>query len=107
MASLSEQLVDAGLSRERLDECRRLANTTGDSLDRAILSRGYMPEEKLLEVYAGHLGYEFAGVLEGTVVPPAFVDVVPVHFSRNYNLVALGNTDDGALRVATCSPLEP
>lgn len=107
MASLSEQLVDAGLSRERLDECRRLANTTGDSLDRAILSREYMPEEKLLEVYAGHLGYEFAEVLEGTVVPTEFVDVVPVHFSRNYNLVALGNTDDGALRVATCSPLDP
>ena len=31
MTSIGEMLVDAGLPRERLDECRRLAATTGDS----------------------------------------------------------------------------
>ena len=107
MSSLSELLVDAGLSRERLDECRRLANTSGDSLDRAILNRAYLPEAKLLEVYASHLGYDFEGQLEGTKVPVSFIDAVPVHFSRNYNLIALGTSEDGALRVATCAPLEP
>ncbi|MDF1801082.1 MAG: hypothetical protein P1V81_18085, partial [Planctomycetota bacterium] len=107
MVSLSDLLVDAGLGRDRLDECRRLASTTGESLDRAILQREYLAEDKLLEVYAKHLGYDFEAVLEGTVVPAGFIDEVPVRFSRNYNLIALGQSEDGALRVATCSPLDP
>jgi general secretion pathway protein E len=107
VSSLSELLVGAGLSRERLDECRRLANTTGDSLDRAIIAREYLAEAKLLEVYATHLGYDFEPELEGTKVPGSFIDLVPVHFSRNYNLISLGSAEDGTLRVATCTPLEP
>ena len=107
MVSLSDLLVEAGLTRERLDECRRLAGTSGESLDRAILQREYLAEDKLLEVYARHLGYDFEASLEGTAVPAGFIDDVPVRFSRNYNLVALGQSGDGALRVATCSPLEP
>ncbi|HIF40993.1 MAG TPA: type II secretion system protein GspE [Planctomycetes bacterium] len=66
-----------------------------------------MAEDLVLQVYAKHLGYEFREVLEGTKVPSDFVDRVPVHFARNYNLVALEPGDDGILRVATCKPLDP
>ncbi|MEE2939892.1 MAG: ATPase, T2SS/T4P/T4SS family, partial [Planctomycetota bacterium] len=38
--------------------------------------------------------------------PGPFVDQVPVHCARNYNLVALEANEDG-LKVATCSPLDP
>ena len=107
MVSISELLVDAGLSREKLEECRRIAATSGDSLDRVILSKDYMPEEKLLEAYANHLGYEFQVTLEGTQVPGDFVNSVPVHFTRNYNLCALSAPEDGVMRVATCTPLDP
>ena len=100
-------LVGAGLSRERLDECRRLAASTGDSLDQVIVQREYLDEHSVMSVYARHLGYDFEAALEGTQVPSRFVDEVPVRFSRNYNLVALGESADGALRVATCTPLEP
>ena len=107
MVSLGDLLVDAGLARERLEECRTLAATTGQSLDQVVLTKNYLAEDLVLQVYAKHLGYEFRDVLEGTQVPTDFVDRVPVHFARNYNLVALEPEDDGILRVATCKPLDP
>ncbi|MEX1024346.1 MAG: ATPase, T2SS/T4P/T4SS family [Planctomycetota bacterium] len=107
MVSISDLLVDAGLSRERLEECRRIAASTGDSLDRVILQKEYMPEPALLAAYANHLGYEFVATLEGTQVPSDFVNRIPVHFTRNYNLVALSAPEDGVMRIATCAPLDP
>lgn len=106
MVSIGDMLLDAGLTRDRLEECRGIAATNGESLDRVILTKGYMEENTLLQIYAKLLGYEFRKSLDGTKVPGAFVDQVPVHFARNYNLVALESTDDG-LKVATCSPLDP
>jgi general secretion pathway protein E len=106
VASLSELLHDAGLSREHLEECRRLAAQSGESLDKVILQREYLPEPALLRAYAQHLGYEYRDSLEGVAVPPAFVNRIPVQFTRNYNLIAL-EEDDGLLKVATCAPLEP
>lgn len=106
MVKISDLLVDAGLTRERLEECRQLAASSGDSLDRVILNREYLPEEDLLQVYAQALGFEFRDNLEGVPVPSGFVNRVPVHFARNYDLVAI-EEDEGLLKVATCSPLDP
>ena len=64
-------------------------------------------EVTLLQVYAKHLGFEFRKSLDGTKVPGDFVEGVPVHFARNYNLVALEELEDGTLKVATCHPLDP
>ena len=105
--NLGDALVEKGLTRERLEECRRIAGTSGESLDRVILHKEYMPERDLLAVYADHLGFEFRGQLEGTQVPKTFVNRIPVHFTRNYNLIALEETPDGVVKVATCSPLDP
>ncbi|MBU0754109.1 MAG: Flp pilus assembly complex ATPase component TadA, partial [Planctomycetes bacterium] len=38
-------------------------------------------------------------------VPKEFLEKVPVHFARNYNLVALGSSN-GTTIVATCAPFE-
>ena len=100
-------LVDAGLARERLDECRRVAATTGESLDRVILQKDYLDEGTLLQIYAKHLGFEFRKSLDGVKVPGGFINRVPVHFARNYNLVALEEADGNVLKVATCTPLHP
>jgi len=106
MTSLADMLVDAGLSRDHLEECRRLAAETGESLDRVILRRDYLSEESVLRVYAQHLGFEYRDTLEEVSVPPTFVNRVPVQFTRSYNLIAI-EEDDGLLKVATCAPLEP
>jgi general secretion pathway protein E len=107
VTSIGEMLVDAGLARERLDECRRIAGESGDSLDRVVLQKDYLDEATVLQIYAKHLGFEFRKSLDGTRVPGGFVNNVPVQFARNYNLVALEETQDGVLRVATCTPLQP
>jgi len=105
MSTLAELLVDAGLPREQLEECRRAAGTTGESLDRVIVQRAALGEEALLQVYARHLGFEYRESLEEVSVPADFVNVVPVHFSRSYNLIALEESN-GLLKVATCAPLD-
>ena len=107
MASISDLLLDAGLTRDKLEECRQLSVRSGESLDRSILQREYLDEVTLLQVYAKHLGFEFRKSLDGTKVPGEFVEGVPVHFARNYNLVALEELEDGTLKVATCHPLDP
>ncbi|MCC6407252.1 MAG: Flp pilus assembly complex ATPase component TadA [Planctomycetes bacterium] len=99
-------LVDAGLTRDRLEECRKIAAQSGDSLDRVILQREYLPEAALLRVYAQHLGFEYREKLEDIDVPGGFVNRIPVQFSRNYNLIAVEEVD-GVIKVATCAPLDP
>jgi general secretion pathway protein E len=106
MVGISDLLVSAGLSRERLEECRRISAATGESLDRVILSKEYLEEAKVLEAYASHLGYAYLQRLDGFQVPSQFVNRIPVQFTRNYNLIALAETEAGCLRVATCSPLD-
>ena len=106
MVSIGEMLLDAGLTRDQLEECRGVSAVSGDSIDRVILAKDFMSETTLLQVYAKHLGYEFRKSLDGTKVPTDFVEGVPVHFARNYNLVAL-ESGDGVLKVATCTPLDP
>ena len=59
MVSIGDMLLDAGLTRDRLEECRGIAATNGESLDRVILTKGYMEENTLLQIYAKLLGYEF------------------------------------------------
>ena len=59
MTSISDMLVDAGLAREHLEECRRIAASSGESLDRVILQKDYLDEGTLLQIYAKHLGFEF------------------------------------------------
>ena len=59
MANIGELLVEEGLPRERLDECRKQAATSGDTLDRVIVSKGYLPETSVLRVYSQALGMEY------------------------------------------------
>ncbi len=56
MVSIGDMLVDAGLSRDQLEECRGFAASTGESLDRVVLQRKYLDEVTLLQIYAKALG---------------------------------------------------
>ncbi len=107
MVSIGDLLIDAGVARNQLDECRGLASTTGESIDRILLQREYLDEPTLLQVYAKHLGYEYRESLEGLKVPGDYVDQIPIQFARNYNLVPIEITEDNVVKVATCTPLDP
>jgi len=96
---------EARLDDEKLRDCLTVMENSGQTLDKALLSRGYLSEPEILKIVGTFLEYEYKGDLRDESVPKEFLDQVPVHFARNYNLVALGSAN-GSVMVATCSPFE-
>ena len=93
------------LPQEKLNDALRIESESGQTLDRILLRKQYLPEEEVLQVFAECLGYEFRPHLEGIKVPDSFADTVPIEFARNYTLVGI-EQDNGIMKVATCSPFE-
>ena len=93
------------LSPERFEECLQEEATTGDTLDRIIVQKGYLTEIDMLRLFGEVLGLQVIDNLGSVQVPAEFVNQVPVHFARSYNVVAL-DSNGHDLRVATCSPFE-
>ena len=98
---LSQGLLD----EERFDECVELEAESGQTLDNILVHKGYMTERDTLRVFGEALGIHFQEKLEGVTVPADYVNRVPVHFARNFNLVAVSQLNN-TLSVATCSPFE-
>ena len=108
MANLAEMLVDAGLSREQPRGVPRASRReSGESLDRVILQRDYLPERDAAAGLRPAPGLRVPRARSRkSRVPPAFVNRVPVQFARNYNLVALERGERRCCKVATCAPLD-
>jgi general secretion pathway protein E len=104
--SLAQAILQTGLlDEERLSECMHLEEETGQTIDRILVHKGYLTEKDTLVAFGRVLGIPFRETLEGVSVPDTFVNNVPVHFARNFNLIALGQ-NNGSLTVATCSPFD-
>ncbi|MHC4601408.1 MAG: type II secretion system ATPase GspE [Planctomycetota bacterium] len=102
--TLGEKLLEEGVLTEgRLEECGQIVVTEGVSLDQVLVSRGLVPEERVLELLSRELFLPFFPDLGDIDVPEPYIDRVPVHFARSYSLVGVG-AEDGVMRVATCSP---
>jgi general secretion pathway protein E len=98
-------LAKAGLKPQDVEQALRIEDETGQTLDRVLVQKGLMGEEKCLNFFGDMLGIAFRKDLSGVSVPAEFVQNVPVQFARNFNLVAL-DRENGTVRVATCSPLD-
>ncbi|MHC4607957.1 MAG: GspE/PulE family protein, partial [Planctomycetota bacterium] len=104
--SLKKTLKDKGLFLEdKFQEWVSLAQTTNQTLDRVLLTSGYLTEQQMLEIFGECLGLLVFERLLDFEVPKGFVESVPVQFARNHNLVAIGETN-GTMRVACCAPLD-
>lgn len=90
---------------EKLTDALRLEAESGQTLDRILVRKAYLPEADILQIFAEALGYEFKPDLEGVKAPEAFSAKVPIEFARNYSLVGISE-ENGVMRVATCSPFE-
>ncbi|MHC5040322.1 MAG: type II secretion system ATPase GspE [Planctomycetota bacterium] len=102
---IGRKLVQEGLlTEDRLTECLQSAETEGISLDQILISRGLVPEDHVLQLLSHALFLPYFTDLTDFEVPMDFVDRIPVHFARAYNLVGVG-AENGIMRVATCSPL--
>ena len=93
------------LSAERFEECVQEELHTREPLDKILLHKGYLTEIDMLRVFGEALGLEVIEGLSQVQVPIEFVNQVPVHFARSYNVIAVA-AEPGRLRVATCSPFE-
>ena len=93
------------LPQEKLSDALRIESESGQTLDRILMRKQYLPEEEILQIFADSLGYQFRGDLDGIKVPETFSELVPIEFARNYSLVGI-KEDDGVMEVATCSPFE-
>jgi len=93
------------LSEEKIQDCLKTRQKTGSTLDKILLSKGYLTEPEILKIFGTYLGIEYRGDLRDQNVPKEFLDAVPVHFARNYNLIALGSAN-GSYLVVTCEPFD-
>jgi len=91
--------------RDKFEEWVNLAKTTRQTLDRVLTTSGYLTEAQMLRIFGECLRLPVMDRLMECQVPPEFTEKVPVQFARHHNLVAIGRSD-GALRVASCSPLD-
>ena len=89
--AIFDALVDQGvIDRDQLEECRAVERETAQPLDRVLRQKGYVSEEKLLEVLSRALRLPLQSDLSEVDVPKDFVDKIPAHFARNYNLIGIG-----------------
>ena len=99
-------ILETGLlDDQRLEECLRLEEETGQTLDKILVHKGYLTEKDALAAFGRALGIPVREALEGVSVPADFVNQIPVHFARNFNLIAI-DQQNGSLQVATCSPFD-
>jgi general secretion pathway protein E len=93
------------LGSEEIEQALQVQKETGWPLDKVILSRGMLAEHDLLEALSQTLDLPYLETLGSAVVPPVFVERVPVQFARNYYLIAVGQ-ENGTMRVATSQPFD-
>ena len=98
-------LADGLLTEEQFEEVARSASESEKALDRVLIEKELLTEAQVLQALSVALAIPYRESLSGSTVPAEFVEKVPLHFARRYNVVAIGERD-GFLEVATSSPLE-
>lgn len=99
---LAEQ---GGMSEQDIRDCEALTQDSDQPLDRLLVGKGFLQENEMLKLMGQYLAYPFRQDLRNVEVPAHFVDTVPVHFARAFNLIGVEQLD-GTVLVATCSPFD-
>ena len=103
---LKEALLSkAGLSPEKIEEILDAEAESGMRLDRLLPSKGFLSEDKTLQLLSEHLDIPIKDNLSGIRVPSDFINVVPVQFARTHNLCAISRNGVNC-EVVTCTPLD-
>ncbi len=98
-------LRKAGLTSAQIEEALAAEQNTGQTLDRVLVAKNFMPEAKVLAFLSDYLAIPKRDELAGVKVPDEFIQNVPVQFARTHFLIAVGRRN-GAIEVATCAPLD-
>src|SRR5262249_8244415 len=107
MDRVLEQMLgsDGGMTAEDIKDCSALAQDSGQGLDRLRVATGYLTEAAMLKLFGRYLNYPYRQDLRDVDVPKVFVDKVPVHFARSFNVVGVEESN-GTVQVATCAPYD-
>ncbi len=97
--------ADKILPLEKLTECMDICMSTGDSLDKVLVERGYLTEVQMLKLFSACMGYPYHEKLVEKRAPDPFLARVPIQFARSHCLCAV-RQDNGTMEVATAAPLE-
>lgn len=92
---------------QELVELRKLrdqAASTGQTLDRVLMTRG-LDEAAVLGAFGEDLDMELITEFQGIQVPKIFVDNVPLSFARAHDMVAV-RVENGELVVVCAHPLD-
>ncbi|GJM20340.1 MAG: type II secretion system protein GspE [Planctomycetota bacterium] len=105
-AALRDLLVEqGGLTPEEVKDCAAISQDSEQSLDRLLVGKGFLQEPAMLKLMSEYLAYPYRQDLRNVEVPALFVDKVPVHFARSFNLVGVEQVN-GTVLVATCAPFD-
>jgi hypothetical protein len=80
--------------------------STGKTLERALIERGWVDEHELLALYAELTGSEFVDLTECSI-DPAAASLIAEEIALRYGLIAIGFRDDDLLTVAMSDPQHP
>jgi type IV pilus assembly protein PilB len=95
---VAEGLISPGQLHDALREHRRSKERLGNVLTR----RGFVSEERLVEVLSKEHGLPSVSIDEYTITPEILA-LVPVHIARKYDVLPLGQVDNG-LTLAMADP---
>ncbi|HET7882951.1 MAG TPA: ATPase, T2SS/T4P/T4SS family [Acetobacteraceae bacterium] len=106
-ASLPDILVRTGQCDARaIERGRRVADETGQRLDKVLLQLGLVSERGLADAYAAMLQLPVVHADRYPAETPLFVEALPARFLRNVRAIPLAIEGD-ALALAVVDPLDP
>jgi general secretion pathway protein E len=98
-------LKKAGLDESQIQLALDAERENGEPLDRVLIGKNLLTEQRCLDLFAEFLGLEMRPSLDGVAVPGDFIQNVPVQFARTHHLIAVGRRER-LVKVATCRPLD-
>ena len=99
------KLVEDGVfDKKQLLEYEAAALAANEPFDHFLVSKSILSESELLDFLSAQLDMKLYDALSDYEIPMKFMERVQVHFSRKYNLAAIGE-EDGVIKVVTSNPL--
>ena len=104
-ADFTDVLIQRGIvGPDQIEEARQLAESTGISLQDAIVKLGYASADEVMQAIAQQLGIDYVDLSE-IQIPGAIVQLIPESVARE-NIVMPVAQEDGRLKVAIADPMD-
>lgn len=101
---LGRLLVDEGLITTRqLDKAAAQADRTGDSLQKVLISLGFVSEKEVVEAMGRQMGVKFVDLAD-MHIDTELARSIPEHLAQRYKVIPVAQNDN-RLTLAMCDPL--